>query len=295
MPSPFRRNLFWSLAGHVALLLLVGAVVAFSPAHKTTEAVQWMDLAPDLGAPALAPSAPSGLPAPPEPVPEPVPEPAPEPEEPPPPAPPEAPPPKPTPKPPKPDAIAENPVPKPPPKKETPKPRPSRSRVVLQTNRVVRLPRAPSAPSGRAASAKASRPAPSTDIGYDPQAFARRLLTRMRGSEGLVTAKGATGTGTGGAGQPNPFAWYFNRIFQEMYAAWQPPFGLEEGRVSRVLIRIEKNGTISKVSLAAPSGDSAMDDSALAAAHRVKKLPPLPEGLGGAFAEITVHFKVQRP
>jgi len=143
-----------------------------------------------------------------------------------------------------------------------------------------------------------TRPGTGTSAGagsYDAKAFANRLLGKMQGSGGLVTAKGATGTGTGGAGQPSPFAWYFNRVFQEMYAAWEPPFGLDEGLRTQVLIRVEKTGTITKVSLAASSRNKAMDDSALAAVNRVKKLPPLPEGLGGSFAEITVHFKVQRP
>jgi TonB family protein len=167
--------------------------------------------------------------------------------------------------------------------------------VVLQTNKVVRVTRATPPPAGRPAPSKAARPPTGAAGGYDAKAFANRLLSKMQGSGGLVTAKGATGTGTGGAGQPNPFAWYFNRVFEEMYAAWEPPFGLAEGLVAQVLIRVEKTGSITKVSLAGPSGNKAMDDSALAAANRVKKLPPLPEGLGGAFAEITVHFKVQRP
>lgn len=170
--------------------------------------------------------------------------------------------------------------------------KPARPRVALQTNRVVRVTPPSSATAGRAQTARTERSAPA-GARYDPKAFARRLLSRMEGSEGLVTARGAGGTGS--SGQPNPYAWYFQKIFQEMYAAWTPPLGLDNGLVSRVLIRVEKNGAITKVSLAAPSGNRAMDDSALAAAHRVKKLPPPPEELGNPFAEIIVHFKIQRP
>ena len=305
MQTPFRRNLAWSAVGHVGLLLLLAAGIAFAPVQKPPETIQWMDLAPDLGTPAPGPVTPPGpvapapepipwptapTPAPPEPTP-PEPEPAP-----PEPAPPE---PKPTPPAPKPapakaETITEKTVPKPPVKKETP--RPSHPRVAVNTNRVVRIVRRSTPAPARTTATRPAAGATSGAANYDPKAFSNRLLKQMegRGIGGLVTAKGATGTGTGGAGQPSPFAWYYQRIFQEMYAAWQPPFGLDEGLVAQVLIRVEKTGTITRVSLTASSGNKAMDDSALAAANRVKNLPPLPEGLGSSFAEITVHFKVQR-
>lgn len=285
MSSPFRKNLLWSFVAHLGLLLAVGLAVAFAPVRKPPETVQWMDLASDLGAPPPAPS-----PAPAEPSSPPEPPPAPSPPEPEPPTPqpePPAPPP-----PPAPDVIA----PKPPPKKNLPKPkateRSARPRVILQTNRVVRITRSSSAAASRAPAAKTSRSV-SAGASYDPKAFARRLLSRIEGSEGLVTAKG--GGGMGRSGQPNPFAGYFQKVFQEMYAAWTPPLGLDNGLVARVLIRVEKSGAITKVSLVASSGNRTMDDSALAAANRVKKLPPPPEDLGSPFAEIIVHFKIQRP
>jgi TonB family protein len=296
--TPFRRNLAWSAVGHVGLLLLIGAVAAFAPVHKPVEIIQVMDLAPDLGVSPPGPVTPPDSAAP-TPAPEPLP--APTPTVPPEPIPPEPIPPEPkpipvppAPQPPKPDAITEKLVPKPTVKKETPKP--SRPKVAVNTNKVVRVVRNTTPTPARAT---ATRPASSASSGaarYDPKAFSARILKQMEGSGigGLVTAKGATGTGTGGAGQPNPFAWYFNRVFEEMYAAWQPPFGLDEGLRTQVLIRVEKNGIITKVSLAASSGNKSMDDSALAAANHVKKLPPLPDGLGGSFAEITVNFKVQR-
>lgn len=305
MQTLFRRNLVWSAVGHVGLLLIIAAGVVFAPVRKPPEMVQVMDLAPDLGSPASGPVTPPGPPAP-GPAPEPLPEPpSPAPPEPQPskpePAPPEPVPPEPKPvpvppkpQPPKPDAITEKPTPKPPVKKETPKP--SRPRVTVNTNKVVRIVRGATPSPAHAAAPRPATGAASRGAVYDPKAFSNRLLKQMegRGVGGLVTAKGATGTGTGGAGQPNPFAWYYKRIFEEMYAAWQPPFGLDEGLSAQILIRVEKTGTITKVSLAASSGNKAMDDSALAAANHVKKLPPLPEGLGGDFAEITVNFKVQR-
>ncbi len=299
MQTPFRHNLVWSAVGHVGLLLLIGALVAFAPVRKLPEMIQVMDLAPDLGSPAPGPVNP---PAPPASVPDPEPLPAPPSPTPPEPQPPqpETVPPEPRPAPvlpkpptPKPNAITEKPSPKTPEKRETPKP--SLPRVVVNTNKVVRVVRNPAPALPRTTGTRPAAGASSGGARYDPKAFSRRLLKQMEGSGGLITAEGATETGTGGAGQPSPFAWYFNRIFVEMYAAWQPPFGLDEGLRAQVLIRVEKNGTITKVSLATPSGNQAMDDSALAAANRVKNLPPLPEGLGGSFAEITVHFKVQRP
>ena len=79
-----------------------------------------------------------------------------------------------------------------------------------------------------------------------------------------------------------------------MYNAWHPPFGLDEGLTAQILIRVEKNGAISKVSLASSSGNKFMDESTLAAANSVKKLSPLPQGLGDSFVEITIHFKKQK-
>lgn len=129
---------------------------------------------------------------------------------------------------------------------------------------------------------------------FNPKLFAENLLKKLPDSGSLVTAKDTTGTKGHTDGRPDDFAWYFNRIFQEMYAAWQPPFDPDEGLQTKILIRVEKSGVISKVSLAGSSGNKLLDGSALTAANEVKKLPPLPDGLGDDFAEITVNFKVQK-
>jgi TonB family protein len=165
--------------------------------------------------------------------------------------------------------------------------------VVVSTNRVTRMTVATGRPAPAAPRAPSNASAPG-GAAFDAGGFARNLLGKLQNSGGLVTAKGATGTGTSGAGSPNEFGWYFSLIFQEMYGAWDPPLGLPEGLVTRVLIRVEKTGVISKVSLANSSGNKSMDDSALAAAHRVKKLPPPPDGLGDRFAEFTIGFKIQK-
>ncbi len=304
---------------HLAILGAVALAVGLAPSPPPRETIQWVDLAPNLGQPQPANPAPSSgateipgessatvTPEPPAPTPSPPPTVAPpEASEPPAPVPP-----------PEKEALPTPPV-KPQPKPVRPPPRETAPKPALKTPKTSRPPPpAPSAPAkpkikvstkvvtrvvgGSTSATKGAKPlssgAASTGAAFDPAAFSKGLLNKLKGSGGLVTAPGATGKGTAaGSGPSHDFAWYYNLIFQAMYGAWAPPFGLEEGLHTQVLIRVEKNGVISKVSLASSSGNKSMDDSALAAANRVKKLPPLPDGLGDSFAEITVHFKVQKP
>lgn len=301
--TPFRKNLIWSAVVHIGVVILLIISVKFFNHSKPVEPIQWIDLAPNLGpAPSstlnktpsksslpqetrIAPSLPKSTtalisisqPV----IPEPhslVPQPAKtetsikiKPEE------------------PK-SLITKQILPS-----QTPVTDQNKNithgkpKVIISTRKVTRT--------HGLSQSKSSSKTSSISLGsssFNASTFEKSLLTKLFDGGDLVTAKDAVGSGTSAEGQPNDFAWYFNHIFQEMYHAWQTPFGLAEGLHTQVLLRVEKSGMISKVSLASPSGNQLMDESALAAANHVKKLQPLPKGLGDSYAEITVTFKIQK-
>ena len=103
-----------------------------------------------------------------------------------------------------------------------------------------------------------------------------------------------SGTGTGGGGTPVPFAWYYYQIKLAMYEAWQQPSSLigKKGLVTTVEIRVQRDGQITAKKIAAPSGNTQMDDSVLRALEAVTRLPELPVGLGGLYKDISIDFEL---
>jgi protein TonB len=100
----------------------------------------------------------------------------------------------------------------------------------------------------------------------------------------------------GGIGKGSPYWWYYMHVHDKMYEAWQQPgtAAVAERRlVTTVVLRVARDGRIEAVRLQRSSGNRLMDDSALAAARSVPRLDPLPEGLGGAFADIVVNFRLE--
>ena len=100
----------------------------------------------------------------------------------------------------------------------------------------------------------------------------------------------------GGIGKGSPFWSYYMQIHDRMYEAWDQPgqaVGFDKKLVATVLLRIARNGRIEGVRLQHSSGNKLMDDSAVTAANSVPRLDPLPEGLGGDFAEISVNFRLE--
>ena len=60
-----------------------------------------------------------------------------------------------------------------------------------------------------------------------------------------------------------------------------------------VRIRIERDGRISKFSIIRPSGNVVVDESVAEVAKRVKRVDPLPGGLGnGSFHEVNINFEL---
>lgn len=101
---------------------------------------------------------------------------------------------------------------------------------------------------------------------------------------------------SGGIGKGSPFWSYYLHVHDRMYEAWEQPgqaLNWDKQLMTTVVIRVARDGRIVEARLAGPSGNKLMDDSALAAARRVQRLDPLPDGLGGATADISVNFQLE--
>lgn len=100
----------------------------------------------------------------------------------------------------------------------------------------------------------------------------------------------------GGIGKGSPFWWYYLHIRDRMYEAWERPAEAtdwDRRLMTTVLVRVARDGRVLQVTLKVPSGNSLMDQTALAAARRVTRLDPLPDGLGGETADIMVNFQLE--
>lgn len=117
------------------------------------------------------------------------------------------------------------------------------------------------------------------------------------GSSPVIGSRdGSPGGVAGGVGRGSPFWWYYQQVHDRLYEAWvHPPEAVNWDRrqFATVVIKVARNGEIVAVRLLTPSGNRSMDESALAAVESVGRLPPLPEGLGGATADITVNFQLE--
>jgi TonB family protein len=86
-------------------------------------------------------------------------------------------------------------------------------------------------------------------------------------------------------------------IHDRFYSQWQQPTSVvssDQKFVTTVAIRIQKDGSISTVSLANSSGNVIMDESVMAAAQRVTQIDPLPAGLGGDYYDVKINFELEQ-
>jgi TonB family protein len=118
------------------------------------------------------------------------------------------------------------------------------------------------------------------------------------------TTPGTGGGHRGGAGHAgggdtgSDFGWYSAMLHDRFYSRWTQPTSIvtATSKFSAVVkIRIEKDGTISDVSLAQSSGNDVMDQSVMEAARQVTQVDPLPQGLGdGGAYEINIVFELSQ-
>ncbi|MBU1692451.1 MAG: TonB C-terminal domain-containing protein [Verrucomicrobia bacterium] len=108
----------------------------------------------------------------------------------------------------------------------------------------------------------------------------------------LLAAGAKIGDRTSTATDEFPEAWYYALVKQAMYDAWNQPSGpaVPAGLRTIVVIRVERNGTITRRTLAQTSGHALMDDSVMKAVQSVSKLRPLPSQWTGAHKDIDITF-----
>ena len=112
----------------------------------------------------------------------------------------------------------------------------------------------------------------------------------------LGSPDGAENGVAGGIGKGSPFWWYYQQIHDRLYEAWDQPgeaLNWDKRIVTTLSIRVARDGRVVAVILKNASGNTLMDNSALEAANSVPRLDPLPEGLGGEFADILVNFRLE--
>lgn len=112
----------------------------------------------------------------------------------------------------------------------------------------------------------------------------------------LGSPDGAADGIAGGIGKGSQFWSYYLHVHDRMYEAWEQPgqaVSYDKKLVATILLRVARDGRIVDVRLQNSSSNKLMDDSALAAARDVPRLDPLPAGLGGDTADISVNFRLE--
>jgi len=205
--------------------------------------------------------------------------------------------PKPTPKPkPKPKAMPKQestPIPKPkvtPKKEPSPKPHSSLKKATIKKSTT-------GSPKKKSVSSSGQKHATQGEQGSN-QNSKKAFLASKKGGDG--GASGALGAGNGGANAANNgvLDGYHELIHDRFYSQWEQPTSIPSEHKhdfsSTLQLTIERDGTISHFTLAKPSGNPVMDASVLAAAAKVIKIAPLPQGVGGGGAYIVnINFELE--
>jgi len=91
--------------------------------------------------------------------------------------------------------------------------------------------------------------------------------------------------------------WYFDILHDRFFSQWDQPTSVTESNdefTATVLLRIEKDGRISKATIVKSSGNPVMDESVATALKRVSRVPPLPDPLAkSAPFEIKINFELE--
>lgn len=165
-------------------------------------------------------------------------------------------------------------------------------------------------PVAQAAASPKAKPSPAAEDAATAAAklaFNKATGRRHEGagnSEDKGTAAGTGGGNRGGAGRAgggnrqSDHGWYHLLIHDRFYSRWDQPTSIissDQKFIATLQIRIDKDGHISNVSLAHPSGNVVMDESVLAAARKVTQIDPLPAGLGdGSHYDVRINFELSQ-
>lgn len=162
-------------------------------------------------------------------------------------------------------------------------------------------------------STKTTSAGPAVSANSIRQRFASALMAAEGGTPGGDNRAPGGGTGeskygrlgspdgaadgiAGGIGKGSQFWSYYLQVHDRMYEAWEQPgqaVSYDKKLMATILLRVARDGRILDARLQNSSGNKLMDDSALSAARDVPRLDPLPEGLGGDTADISVNFRLE--
>jgi TonB family protein len=138
--------------------------------------------------------------------------------------------------------------------------------------------------------AKGKNPTPTPKTGAMGQGNASGLGVGT-GIPGLKVSGGASG-GTGFIGDLDgadfPFMYYLQQVQNRITGNWNR-INSAQGRV-QIYFRIKRDGSLENIRVEVPSGNGALDQSALLAVKRSDPLPRLPDGFEGQTLGIRFWF-----
>jgi protein TonB len=106
------------------------------------------------------------------------------------------------------------------------------------------------------------------------------------------THAGTISVGTADAAFGSRFAFYVQQITQKVAQQWYT--GMLDPRASghRVYItfQVERDGSLTHVQIAQPSGDATLDQTALSAVQHIDTFGPLPDAYTGSHINVTYYF-----
>ena len=83
-------------------------------------------------------------------------------------------------------------------------------------------------------------------------------------------------------------------LHDRFYSEWVQPHTVVASGVKLsvlVKIRIQKDGRVSDFTIVRPSGNVVVDESVEAVGARVKRVDPLPSGLGDDYYDVQINFE----
>jgi TonB family protein len=86
-------------------------------------------------------------------------------------------------------------------------------------------------------------------------------------------------------------------IHERFTGEWQQPTSIVRSSqkfVTKIRIRVARDGRILKREIVNPSGNNIMDQSVLQAAERVNQIDALPAGLGTDFFDVAIDFELDQ-
>ncbi len=179
------------------------------------------------------------------------------------------------------------------PPKATPKPKPTAKPTPKPSPKKLVIAKASPKPKP---TPEETKPKDDVDLAKEPEKQTEETPKPVASSSGGNKGTSGSGGRIGGPGGQSQFGWYGSMLHDRFYSEWvQPTTIASSGAKNSVLVklRIEKDGRVSTFEIVRPSGNDAVDASVAAAAKRVTKVDPLPEGLGnGEHYDVKINFEL---